>query len=83
MFVDGSGVVEGQIYLGGQEHFYFEPHISIAYPADNEMNIITSTQNLNKTQYHVALALAMPASKVSDDRSKCFCLFFFFFFLLV
>jgi CO/xanthine dehydrogenase Mo-binding subunit len=80
-------VVEGELYIGGQEvlaqtppcastrqrpeatrgcaqHFYLEPQTVLAVPADGEMSIISSTQNLAKTQKHVAEVLGMPATRV-------------------
>ena len=38
-------VMEGTCKMGGQEHFYLEPHGSIVVPAENdEIKIIASTQ---------------------------------------
>lgn len=38
-------IVEGTCKMGGQEHFYLEPHGSIVVPAENdEIKIIASTQ---------------------------------------
>jgi xanthine dehydrogenase/oxidase len=31
-FKEVDKVIEGEIYIGGQEHFYFEPHVTIAVP---------------------------------------------------
>ncbi len=40
-------VIEGTCKMGGQEHFYLEPHGSIVVPAENdEIKIIASTQVL-------------------------------------
>lgn len=36
--------------MGGQEHFYFEPHSSLVQPSDGDFIVYTSTQNANKTQ---------------------------------
>ena len=58
-------IVEGEIKIGGQEHFYFEPQVSLVEPRDGgEMIIHTSSQNLNKTQKLVASALGVPINKV-------------------
>lgn len=42
----------GEMYLGGQEHFYLETHCTVAVPKgeDGEMELFVSTQNLMKTQ---------------------------------
>ena len=46
-FSDGScdHVIEGEIKMGGQEHFYLEPQGSVVIPLENdEMVVISSTQ---------------------------------------
>ena len=38
-------MIEGTCKMGGQEHFYLEPHGSIVVPGENdEIRIIASTQ---------------------------------------
>lgn len=40
-FRNSDYVLEGEIHLGGQEHFYLEPNVHIAIPhEDNEMEMI-------------------------------------------
>ena len=40
-------IIEGTCKMGGQEHFYLEPHGSIVVPGENdEIKIIASTQVL-------------------------------------
>ena len=54
--VEGFGgsdvIVEGEMYVGGQEHFYLETHACIAVPSgeDNEMTLIASVQHLQAIQ---------------------------------
>lgn len=45
----------GELYIGGQEHFYLETHCSIAVPKGEagEMELFVSTQNTMKTQVGV------------------------------
>jgi len=58
-------IVEGTLELGGQEHFYLEPHAVMAVPGEGgEMTIYTATQCVHKTQKTVASALGVPCSKV-------------------
>ena len=47
-----SNVIEGEVRVGGQEHFYMEPHSCIAVPSgeDGEIMVISSTQNLTLAQ---------------------------------
>ncbi|XP_077979745.1 xanthine dehydrogenase/oxidase-like [Glandiceps talaboti] len=58
-------VIEGEIYMGGQSHFYMETQSCIAKPQERgEMLIIGSSQNLMALQMVVAKALGVPANKV-------------------
>lgn len=43
------------MYMGGQEHFYFETNAHLAVPGkeDGEMEVFSSTQNPTATQMHV------------------------------
>lgn len=45
-------IVEGEVSMGGQEHFYLETHASLAVPRgeDGEMELFVSTQNPTETQ---------------------------------
>ncbi|CAL8284972.1 unnamed protein product, partial [Gadus morhua 'NCC'] len=58
-------ILEGEVHMGGQEHFYLETHVTLAVPGeDGEMELFVSTQSTAKTQSLVALALGVPASRV-------------------
>eukprot|EP00931_Biecheleriopsis_adriatica_P041469 TRINITY_DN23695_c0_g1_i1.p1 TRINITY_DN23695_c0_g1~~TRINITY_DN23695_c0_g1_i1.p1 ORF type:complete len:1513 (-),score=324.42 TRINITY_DN23695_c0_g1_i1:62-4153(-) len=60
-----GAVVEGEFSLGGQEHWYLEPHALLAVPGEfGEMTIHTTTQCVQKTQRVVASCLGVPCSKV-------------------
>lgn len=65
-FEESDYVVEGEIYIGGQEHFYLETNCAIAVPKgeDGEMELFVSTQNTTKTQECVASALGVPANRI-------------------
>ena len=45
-------VIEGEVYVGSQEHFYMEPQSCVAVPRgeDGEMDIFSSTQAPNGVQ---------------------------------
>lgn len=63
---DDALVVEGETYLGGQEHWYLECNSSVCFPLeDGGMKVVSSTQNPAKTQAFVASVLGVPASRVS------------------
>ncbi|XP_037023470.2 aldehyde oxidase isoform X2 [Artibeus jamaicensis] len=59
-------IVEGEIHLGGQEHFYMETQSVLAVPKreDQEMDIYVSTQYPRGIQDIVASVLKLPANKV-------------------
>eukprot|EP00756_Hemistasia_phaeocysticola_P005791 Hpha_TRINITY_DN13504_c0_g1::TRINITY_DN13504_c0_g1_i2::g.111519::m.111519/K00106/XDH; xanthine dehydrogenase/oxidase len=58
-------VLEGEVLFGGQEHFYLETQATLASPGEgNEMEVLTSSQALNKTQMCVASALGVPQNRV-------------------
>ncbi|XP_057953561.1 xanthine dehydrogenase 1-like [Malania oleifera] len=59
-------IVEGEVQVGGQEHFYLEPHSSLVWTMDggNEVYMISSTQSPQKHQKYVAHVLDLPMSKV-------------------
>ncbi|XP_058033739.1 xanthine dehydrogenase/oxidase [Ahaetulla prasina] len=65
-FEEADHIVEGEMYIGGQEHFYLETHCTIAVPKgeDGEMELFVSTQNLAKTQEFVANALGVPSNRI-------------------
>ncbi|XP_007426249.1 xanthine dehydrogenase/oxidase [Python bivittatus] len=65
-FEEADHIVEGEMYIGGQEHFYLETHCTIAVPKgeDGEMELFVSTQNLSKTQDLVAKALGVPSNRI-------------------
>ncbi|KAM9382681.1 xanthine dehydrogenase/oxidase isoform 3-T3 [Phaethornis superciliosus] len=65
-FEESDHILEGEMYLGGQEHFYLETHCTLAVPKgeDGEMELFVSTQNPMKTQEFAANALGVPANRV-------------------
>uniref|UniRef100_A0A0N4ZXA3 xanthine dehydrogenase n=1 Tax=Parastrongyloides trichosuri TaxID=131310 RepID=A0A0N4ZXA3_PARTI len=59
-------VIEGEIRMGGQEHFYLETSQVLVIPGErDEMEVISSTQCVNDTQKDVCKALNIPLHKVS------------------
>ncbi|KAG5177145.1 putative xanthine dehydrogenase [Tribonema minus] len=58
-------VVEGEMRIGGQEHFYLETNATLAVPGENgAMEIFASTQNPTKTQTFAAHVCGVPANNV-------------------
>ncbi|KAL6115085.1 xdh [Pungitius sinensis] len=65
-FKQADRVIEGEMHIGGQEHFYLETNVTLAVPRgeDGEMELFVSTQSASKTQSLVAKALGVPANRV-------------------
>lgn len=61
-FTESDHVLEGEMRIGAQEHFYLETQVTIAAPKGEagEMELFVSTQNQSKTQELVAEALGVP-----------------------
>lgn len=59
-------VVQGQIRIGGQEHFYLETQNCVAIPGErDEMHIVASTQAVNDVQGDVCNALGVQRNAVA------------------
>lgn len=60
-------IIEGEVQMGGQEHFYMEPHGSLVWTIDggNEVHMISSTQvsillgNLHYLKFYCCLAFGL------------------------
>ncbi|KAM6220493.1 xanthine dehydrogenase/oxidase [Rhynchocyon petersi] len=65
-FDEADNVVSGELYIGGQEHFYLETHCTIAVPKgeEGEMELFVSTQNTMKTQSFVAKMLGVKENRI-------------------
>lgn len=65
-FSSSKHSIEGEIQVGGQEHFYLETQACIAIPKGErgEMEIISATQNLLGTQLGVAKVLGVPSNRI-------------------
>uniref|UniRef100_A0A1L8DYE4 Xanthine dehydrogenase n=1 Tax=Nyssomyia neivai TaxID=330878 RepID=A0A1L8DYE4_9DIPT len=62
---EADHVVEGEVRMGGQEHFYLETQASIAVPRDNdEIELFCSSQHPSEIQKLIAHSLNLPASKI-------------------
>ncbi|XP_073484392.1 xanthine dehydrogenase/oxidase isoform X1 [Aquarana catesbeiana] len=65
-FQEADHIIEGEIHIGGQEHFYLETNCCIAVPKgeDGEMELFASTQNTTETQAFAAHALGVPSNRI-------------------
>ncbi len=65
-FAKADHVVEGEMRIGGQDHFYLEGQISLALPGeDDEVTVFASTQHPSETQHMVAQVLGVPSNSVT------------------
>lgn len=63
--------LQGELRIGGQEHFYLETQISAVVPGeDGGMQVYSSTQNPSEVQKLVASVLALPLHKVTVDTRR-------------
>lgn len=61
-------VLDGEIYIGGQEHFYLEGQVAMALPTeDGGMHVHTSSQHPAEVQKLVAEVLGVPIHKVHAE----------------
>ena len=59
-------IASGTTRTGGQEHFYLEPHALLVVPGErDEIEVLSMTQCVAKTQSLVAFTLGIPQSKVN------------------
>jgi xanthine dehydrogenase large subunit len=57
--------LEGELYVGGQEHFYLETQAAFAlYDENGDMLVHSSTQHPTETQHIVARVLGLPQHRV-------------------
>ncbi|XP_006812474.1 xanthine dehydrogenase/oxidase-like [Saccoglossus kowalevskii] len=65
-FKKSDFVVEGEVRVGGQYHYYMETQCCIAQPKERgEMIVTVSSQSLTSLQVNVAAALGIPVNKVT------------------
>lgn len=59
-------VINGEMYIGGQEHFYLEGHVALAVPGEDEdVTVFSSTQHPSEVQHMVAHALGVKSAAVA------------------
>ncbi len=68
---DAHKVIEGEIEIGGQEHFYLEGQAALAVPGEaGEMVVQSSTQHPSEAQHKVAEALGVPMHSVRIETRR-------------
>ena len=67
----GAHRFEGQLSIGGQEHFYLEGQASFAIPGEgDEMTVHASSQDPTETQHIVARVLGVPDAFVTVETRR-------------
>jgi xanthine dehydrogenase large subunit len=65
-FANSKNILEGSLTTGGQEHFYLESQIAIAYPGEHgTMTVHSSTQHPSEVQMMVAEVLGVGFNQVT------------------
>jgi xanthine dehydrogenase large subunit len=65
-FTRAKNVLEGEMRIGGQDHFYLEGQISLAIPGeDDEIIIHSSTQHPSETQHMIGQVLGVASHAVT------------------
>ena len=60
--------LQGEVFTGGQDHFYLEGQVSMAVPKeDGDVLILTSSQHPSEVQHLVARSLAKPINAVTVE----------------
>ncbi|XP_053327928.1 aldehyde oxidase [Spea bombifrons] len=65
-FKRADQILQGEIHVGGQEHFYLETNTVLAVPKgeENEFDIYLSTQDITSAQFAVASVLGVPSNRI-------------------
>ncbi|WP_168015637.1 xanthine dehydrogenase molybdopterin binding subunit [Halomonas salinarum] len=64
----GLNVIEGEQFVGGQEHFYLEGQACLVFPSEDEGVVVhTSNQHPSETQKLVAEVLGIPFHAVTVE----------------
>jgi xanthine dehydrogenase large subunit len=65
-FAKAKNILEGEMRIGGQDHFYLEGQISFAIPGeDDDITIYSSTQHPSETQHMVGQVLGVASNAVT------------------
>ena len=63
-----SHVIDGDVFCGGQDHFYLETHIALAVPGeDRDMTVFSSTQHPTEVQHGVSHVLGVAQNDITIE----------------
>jgi xanthine dehydrogenase large subunit len=61
-------LLQGRLYIGGQEHFYLEGQVALAVPGeDDDVTVYCSSQHPSEIQHKVAQVLGVPTHAVTVE----------------
>lgn len=63
-------IAEGEVRVGGQEHFYIEPQAATVWPSGDRFVVHTTTQNPTLVQHAVAAVIGQPANRVESSMER-------------
>jgi xanthine dehydrogenase large subunit len=65
---EATNRLQGEIYTGGQDHFYLEGQVSMSLPLeDGDVHVLTSSQHPSEVQQLVANSLGKPFNAVTVE----------------
>lgn len=65
-FSEVDHILEGEIRIGGQEHFYLETHCCLAVlKEEHELEIFSSTQDPSGMQHLAAHVIGLPINRIN------------------
>ncbi|XP_034952751.1 xanthine dehydrogenase [Chelonus insularis] len=64
-FAQSDHLLEGEVKIGGQEHFYLETHAALAHPKEEELEVYCSTQHPTEIQKLIAHVLGTPINRIN------------------
>jgi xanthine dehydrogenase molybdopterin binding subunit len=71
VFASAENILEGEIKIGGQEHWYLETQVALTVPGEGEeMTVYCGTQNPSETQALVAEVLGVGKMEVVVDMRR-------------
>eukprot|EP00392_Amoebophrya_sp_AT5.2_P011196 g11271.t1 len=63
--------VSGEVYMGGQEHFYFETHsTAVELRSEEEVFVYSSTQNIAESQAFISEVCGIPQHKIHVKTTR-------------
>jgi len=65
---NASNRLQGEVFTGGQDHFYLEGQVSMAIPGeDGDILVLTSSQHPSEVQHLIAQSLGRPDNAVTVE----------------